>query len=61
MNLDTSTGTVFDRIALACGVISVCIGGLGLIGWTMGSRVLTGGRGDHDYDTTAERHPHYRV
>jgi PAS domain-containing protein len=46
MNVDISTGTVFDRVALICGAISMCIGGLGLAGWVVGSRILTAVRLD---------------
>jgi PAS domain S-box-containing protein len=47
MNVNISTGTVFDRIALLCGAISMCIGGVGLTGWALGSRILTGVRLDY--------------
>jgi PAS domain S-box-containing protein len=47
MNLNISTGTVFDRVALICGAISICIGGVGLVGWAVGLRVLTAVRLDY--------------
>jgi len=47
MNLNISTGTIFERVARACGIISVIIGGTGLAGWAFGSRVLTGVRLDY--------------
>lgn len=47
MKLNLGTGTIFDRVVLACCAISVCIGILGLIGWASGSRVLTGVRLDY--------------
>jgi len=39
--------SVFERVALSCGAVSLCIGGLGLAGWALGSRVLTGVRLDY--------------
>jgi two-component sensor histidine kinase/PAS domain-containing protein len=47
LNLNISTGTIFDRVALACGAVSAGIGSLGLVGWALGSRVLTGVRLDY--------------
>ncbi|MDO9035934.1 MAG: PAS domain S-box protein, partial [Methanoregula sp.] len=47
MNLNISTGTVFDRVALVCGAVSICIGGMGLAGWAFGLHVLAGVRLDY--------------
>jgi PAS domain S-box-containing protein len=47
MNLNINTGTVLDRVALVCGAVSICIGGMGLAGWAFGLRALAGVRLDY--------------
>jgi PAS domain S-box-containing protein len=41
MKADINPEICFDQVARICGIISACIGGVGLAGWGLGSRVLT--------------------
>jgi len=47
MPVNFGTRTVFERVALSCGVIAAVIGGMGLVGWASGLQVLAGVRVDY--------------